>query len=104
MPDIAYIAGPISGVTDYRSQFAEAARVVREHGINTVLNPATLPQSIDSPSAMRICLSMIDTADVVYFMPDWRYSIGATLEHTYAEYIGKEIRYLPGGDADELEE
>ena len=41
--------------------------------------------------AMRICLSMIDEADAVLFLPGWTNSKGAWLEHTYCDYIGKTV-------------
>ena len=40
---------------------------------------------------MRICMAMINTADVISFLPDYKNSKGAIIERLYAEYIGKEI-------------
>lgn len=42
---------------------------------------------------MRICFAMIDTADVVAFLPDFKQSAGAEVEHTYCRYIDKNIRH-----------
>ena len=43
---------------------------------------------------MRICFAMIDTADMVVFLPDYYESKGAMLEHAYARYIGKAVLYM----------
>lgn len=37
------------------------------------------------------CLAMIDTVDLVAFLPDWTESEGARLERQYCEYIKKPI-------------
>lgn len=87
-----YIAGKITGCEAYKTKFFWcAARFDSNEYI--VLNPAELPASMTNSDYMRICFSMIDSADVVYFMKDWKDSKGATLEHQYCEYIGKEILY-----------
>ena len=91
----AYIAGKISGNKRYKEQFSAAARFLRSCGFETVLNPAAMiPDTADPATAMRICLSAIDVADAVFFLPNWRDSTGARLEHSYCEYIDKEIEYL----------
>jgi len=46
---------------------------------------------------MRICLSMIDSADGIYLLPGWEDSPGAQIEKAYAEYTGKFVEY---GDVD----
>ena len=46
---------------------------------------------------MRICFSMIDSADGIYLLPGWEDSPGAQIEKAYAEYIGKFVEY---GDVD----
>ena len=40
---IIYIAGPITGVTDYKEKFDQAEHQLTELG-HKVLNPATLPR------------------------------------------------------------
>lgn len=39
-----------------------------------VLNPAHLPEGMKSADYMRICLAMIDSADLVAFLPGWESS------------------------------
>ena len=38
---------------------------------------------------MRICLAMLDTADVVVFLDDYQSSPGALVEYQYSVYVGK---------------
>ena len=88
-----YIAGKITGDPEYRKKFADAELRVRGHGENVVLNPAVLPEGLDGEDYMRICLSMLDSADAIYMLRDWPHSEGATIELYYARYAGKKIMY-----------
>ena len=85
-----YIAGKITGDPGYRDKFATAEIQLGWQG-NTVLNPAELPEGMTPADYMRICLAMIDVADVVVFLPDAKDSAGARLEKAYCEYVGKEM-------------
>ena len=83
-----YIAGKITGDPNYKAKFAEAAKAIVARG-DIPLNPAELPAGMDPADYMRICFAMIDTADIVFFLPDWHDSQGAQLEMDYCRYIGK---------------
>lgn len=85
-----YIAGPITGVEDYRERFAEAERRLTAQGY-IALNPAILPEGMSTADYMRICLAMLDTADAVAMLPGWGKSMGAGIEHTLARYTGKPV-------------
>ncbi len=43
---------------------------------------------------MRICFAMLDSANVVAFLPDYELSKGAMLEWSYCQYVGKQTYYL----------
>ena len=88
-----YIAGKITGDPDYKAKFAIAEKILREDGA-VVLSPAYLPEGMSAADYMRICFAMIDTADVVAFLPDYSKSAGAQLEYQYCLYTEKPIRYL----------
>ena len=87
-----YIAGKITGDPGYRDKFAEAEIQLGWQG-NTVLNPAELPEGMTPADYMRICLAMIDVADLVVFLPDAKDSAGARLKKAYCEYVGKEMEF-----------
>lgn len=89
---VVYIAGPITGVENYRKPFEEAAARLEEQG-HTVLSPIVHPEGLTRAQYMRMCLAMIDSADAVYFLEGWEKSDGATIEHAYSVYVKKIVFY-----------
>ena len=87
-----YIAGKITGDPDCKAKFERAANEYLRSDV--ILSPAVLPGRMTPADYMRICFAMIDSADVVAFIPDWQDSPGARLEHDYCCYVGKSIEYL----------
>ena len=83
-----YIAGKIAGDPDYKEKFAAYAKAIGVGG-DVALNPATIPEGLPVADCMRICFAMIDVADTVLFLPDWKQSGGAQLEMEYCKYTGK---------------
>lgn len=96
-----YIAGKITGDKNYRDKFAKAEQALTAMG-HCVLNPAHLPEGMEQGDYMRSCLAMIDCADGVVLLPDWRESDGARLERAYAEKIGKDVVVADQGRIDEF--
>ena len=88
MKPIAYIAGKITGDPTYREKFAHAQEVLERRGY-VVLNPALLPEGMKPKDYMRICMAMLDTAGVVFFLSGWTDSKGAQLEKQYCAYVQK---------------
>lgn len=84
-----YIAGKIAGDRRYRVKFREAAKAMEEAG-HVVLNPAALPEGLTDADYMRICMAMVDTADLAVFLPDYWESRGAMVEWAYCQRIGKD--------------
>ena len=90
-----YIAGKITGDEGYREKFRRAAETVSGMGC-IPLNPAEQPEGMAAQDYMRMCFAMIDIADAVLFLPDWRGSPGAMLEKAYCEYIQKPHVFAAG--------
>ena len=84
-----YIAGKITGDRKYRTKFREAAKALEALG-HVVLNPATLPDGLDQVDYMRICLAMLEAADLAVFMPDYQESAGAMVEWAWCQRTGKD--------------
>ena len=83
-------SGPISSrMETYKAEFDDAARIVIEAG-HLPLNPATLPIGMESRDYMRICLAMLDSADLLLQLPGWGKSAGAIAERTVAMKTGVE--------------
>ena len=83
-----YIAGKITGNDHYREEFAAAEEKLRALGFIPI-NPAILPDGLDSRDYMRICLAMLDSADAIALMLNWTGSPGANIELSLAMYTGK---------------
>lgn len=89
---VVYLAGPITGVPKYWERFEIAEDTLIAKGF-IPLNPAKLPQGMTNDKYARICASMVDCADIVFFLPDWHRSQGASTEWEYCKYIGKPVVY-----------
>ena len=88
---MVYIAGKVTGLPDLgRVKFDAAAKRLREQG-HVVLNPGELPVGMPADRYMPICLAMVDAADTVYALKNWKDSPGARIEVNYAGYQGKNI-------------
>ena len=82
-----YIAGPISGVSDYQERFTAMAKKCEAAGA-IVLNPATLPSGMTQRDYMRICIAMLECADCAVFLRGWEQSAGARVEMAWCEKMG----------------
>ena len=86
-----FISGKITGDPDYKAKFEAAAEAYKKKGY-TVLCPSWMPAGMQPADYMRICFAMIDTADVVAFLPGFSKSPGAQLELQYCLYTDKSVR------------
>lgn len=83
-----YISGKITGDAHYKEKFGAAANVMEQVG-HIALNPANNPDGLRPVDYMRICFAMMEAADAVMFLPDYKESKGAMLEYAWCEYVGK---------------
>lgn len=97
-----FLAGPIAGVPDYKENFAEAERIVREkYDCFDVWNPTELPSCRPVEYYMDTCLSKVGELSflmkqfgskcVVVALPNIGKGSGANVEIAYAEYLGIEV-------------
>lgn len=83
-----FISGPVTGVPNYWETFEQAEELINGLGY-TALVPSRLPMGMTNAQYMRICFAMIDSADVVVFLPTWEKSAGSQLERAYCKYTDK---------------
>lgn len=93
-----YIAGKITGleVKDYMHKFGTVEEVLMLQG-HKVLNPTRIvPQNLEYEDQMAICMRLVEVADVVYMLDNWKASNGARREHAHAMALDKRIVYQDG--------
>lgn len=92
-----YIAGPITGVMNYRQNFKRVESNMKSKG-HIVINPSFLPDGLIN--YMEICKKMIEQSDSVYFLIGSDKSVGALEEFKYSKSLNLKIYY----ETKELEE
>lgn len=95
--DKIYLAGPIRGVPDYKERFAAKREHYEQRGF-VVMDPSILPPGMAQADYMRICMAMIQSADVMVLLEGWENSEGAKIEKAYAEMVGLPVFALKGGE------
>lgn len=93
-----YIAGKITGNPNFKDDFKKAELALKLQG-HIVLSPAdTIAriQGLEHHEYLHICYAMIDVADAVAFLPNWKDSKGAREERNYATLTEKNIIELRG--------
>ena len=86
---IVYIAGPITGILNYKDNFMRIEEELKKRG-HAVLNPANLPTGLKD--YMPICKAMLDQADAAFFLEGWKKSKGSNEEREYC--VDKEEMYI----------
>jgi hypothetical protein len=87
---IIYIAGKVSGckIHECTMKFGEAQKRIEAKG-HVAINPLAEVNDWKMPwkEAMKICIASMMKCDAVYFMPCYKDSKGAMLEHHIARAI-----------------
>ena len=87
-----YIAGPVTGRTDYEEKFAEAEAFLDAMDCEPY-NPVKsgLVDGWEYRDYINRGFRMLMEADAIYMLPDWESSPGARLERMYAEICGLKV-------------
>ena len=89
-----YIAGKISDDKNYKKKFKKAERALKKKG-HSVMNPAWLVEykAFSWIDYMIVSEAMQRRCEAVLFLPDWKQSDGARIEHNRAKNSGQKIFY-----------
>ena len=99
--EVAYISGAISGDPNYKEKF-NSAQMVLEHLGYYVLSPVMIPEEISLTYSehMAIDLVMVQVADCIVLLPDYKESKGAMRELHRANLYNSRIVFFKGLDTD----
>lgn len=88
-----YISGKITDCPNYKNIFRAAEETLKEHG-HKVINPAKVGETLKAlkyEEMMTIDFALIDLADAVLMLPNYKDSLGALREYGYAMSKNKKI-------------
>lgn len=85
-----YIAGKMTGDSDYRTRFNAAESYLDWLGW-IVVNPASLPKGLRDEAYMPVCIAMVNACDAVCLLKDGEDSAGAMAEVMFARRQGKKV-------------
>lgn len=89
-----YIAGKITGNPEAGEAFENAETRLRMEGPNEIINPYKIGEKLPQmkhEDYMHVSFALIDIAETVYFLENWKDSQGACMEYGYALAEGKKI-------------
>jgi hypothetical protein len=89
----AYIAGKITDDPNYRKKFNAVTEGLMRMGY-AVMSPAIMPDGFEYEDYMIICFAMLSVCDIIFLLPDWTESPGASREYEQAKRTGMRIEYL----------
>lgn len=84
-----YISGPITGVMNYKENFAEAEELLTGAGMKAI-NPAYMPEGLKYDDYFPTCYAQIAVSSALCFLPDYSKSTGAAREAKKARNNKKE--------------
>jgi len=99
-----YIAGAISGISNYEYNFNSAEQYLRRRGFELVVNPVNIADNyskklnlpipkIPYNSFFKQDINELMHCDAVFMLKGWEHSMGAKAEHAVAVALGMEIIY-----------
>ena len=91
-----YLAGKVTGLNlaELSHKFGAQEVKLMRMGFE-VVNPLNIvPTKTDWHNAMRICIAALVACDEAYFMPCYKESKGALIEHNLCHQLGIPVIYL----------
>lgn len=93
---VIYLSGPITSVENYKQKFNYAIDKIMSLGYHFIINPSVMGDEKWSwEKNMRLVLAdMVARADIIYMLPDWERSRGATWEKEIADMLKIPVKYI----------
>lgn len=94
-----YIAGKITGDSDYKKKFEFYEKALAEAG-HSVMNPARISNydGFSWDDYMAVSAAMQGVCDAIVLLPGWMESRGARIEANAAHKLGQQIYFLKKTD------
>ena len=91
-----YLAGKVTGLdaAEASQRFGMHEMKLKRQGHHVVVPLNLVPHTCTWAEAMKICIPAMLECDKVFFMPCWKDSKGATMEHDIATRLNMDIEYL----------
>lgn len=95
---IMYISGPIAGNKSYLQDFKNAVSLLKEFGVENIINPAEVTSSmpchlINRDDFREMAHKMLGLSQAIYMLHGWGNSRGAVKDLEYAKENGLKIFY-----------
>lgn len=88
-----YISGKITGEPNFKDIFSLAEYRLKNEG-HEVLSPLAIANvKLSYDEYLKIDYAMIEVADAVYMLKNWKDSAGAKLELQFAKRLKKKVLY-----------
>lgn len=109
--NVVYISGPITGIENYKQNFEDAEKKLRQMGLR-VANPVRFAEALEEKKKlyygrmptykeyMETAIATLFRCDSIYFLPGWKNSKGARLEYRTAKTVGIQRIYISGEEND----
>ena len=88
-----YIAGPITGIDNYKDRFRRAEILLDQSGYQPV-SPVGEVEGFTYRDYINRGLSKLATCDAICMLPGWMGSRGAKLEKWYAETVKLPVYFI----------
>ena len=92
--NMIYLAGAISGTTDYIERFAEARDEVKQYygvGVGVISPTDNIPTDLDYEAQLEMCFGRLNYCDTICLLDGWENSRGANREYGYARGRGLNV-------------
>jgi hypothetical protein len=86
-----YVSGPITGISDYRYRFYQAAKYLYEHGYAPILPLQREVKGKQWRDYMKVAILRMLKCNAYYQLEGWHKSLGCNVENFIARCLGYKL-------------